>query len=211
LLISFTPLFDTARTALTIALRKYALRCGDHVLGWQSCNRLESDEGWSHHQCRPARRRSLSNCSHTQVDSGVRAVIATAWSSCPYRRMSAVRARTRTRDIPLAAVVAAEGTPWRVRSITLNFLPQGWEGSQNPIPVHTRWNPGALPAPHRRGANAHLLLVATKFSAVVALQGVATTYHDALTFTQSTALFISPPCPSARLLTTLIARWGRLG
>ena len=32
----------------------------------------------------------------------------------------------------------------------------------------------------RRGAGAHLLLVVTKFSAVVALQGVATTYHGAL-------------------------------
>ena len=30
------------------------------------------------------------------------------------------------------------------------------------------------------GAGAHLLLVVTKFSAVVALQGVATTYHGAL-------------------------------
>ena len=26
-----------------------------------------------------------------------------------------------------------------------------------------------------------------------------------------TMLFISPPCPSAKVLTTLIARWGRLG
>jgi hypothetical protein len=24
-------------------------------------------------------------------------------------------------------------------------------------------------------------------------------------------LFVSPPCPSAKVLTTLIARWGRLG
>ena len=44
---------------------------------------------------------------------------------------------------------------------------------------------------NRRGASVHLLLVATKFSVVVALQGVATTYHDALKFTQSTALLRS--------------------
>jgi hypothetical protein len=39
---------------------------------------------------------------------------------------------------------------------------------------------------------------------VVALQGVATTYHDALKVSQSIMLFVSPPCP-------LAARWGRVG
>jgi hypothetical protein len=34
-------------------------------------------------------------------------------------------------------------------------------------------------------------------SVVVALQGVATTYHDALKVPQSIMLFVSPPCPSA--------------
>ena len=34
---------------------------------------------------------------------------------------------------PLAAVVAAGGTPWPVRSITLNIFPQGWEGSKTPF------------------------------------------------------------------------------
>jgi hypothetical protein len=63
----------------------------------------------------------------------------------------------------------------------------------------------------RRGAGAHLLLVATKFSVVVAVQGVATTYDDAIKVSQSTVLFVSPPCPSAQVLTTLIAHWGRLG
>jgi hypothetical protein len=41
-------------------------------------------------------------------------------------------------------------------------------------------------------------------SVVVAIQGVATTYHDALEVSQSIMLFVSPPCPSA-------ARRGRLG
>ncbi len=35
------------------------------------------------------------------------------------------------------------------------------------------------------GAGAHLLLVATTLSVVVALQGVSTTYHDALKFSKA--------------------------
>jgi hypothetical protein len=64
----------------------------------------------------------------------------------------------------------------------------------------------------RRGAAAHLLLVVTKFSAVVALQGVATTYHDEVyTKHHVVRLALSSPCPSAQVLTTLIARWSSLG
>ena len=87
---------------------------------------------------------------------------------------------------PLAAVVAAGGTPWPVRSITLNIFPQGWEGSKTPF-LCTRGIfrprdscPHESPRPSQRvaiylqferydeevdsrGAGVHLLLVATKF------------------------------------------------
>ena len=89
------------------------MRRGDCVLGWQSCNRPESDEGWSHHQCRPAGWRSLSTCSHAQVVNGVLVVTAAASLVQPAVRIGGTSS-TRTRDIPLAAIVAAGGNPWLV-------------------------------------------------------------------------------------------------
>ena len=58
----------------------------------------------------------------------------------------------------------------------------------------------------RRGAGAHLLLVATKFNAVVALQGVATTYHNALKVSQSIVCAVR-----LATMSISIARWSRLG
>ena len=132
-------------------------------------------------------------------------VAAAASSSCSYRRYELVLVR----EIP----PCSGSGRWRYpMACTIHNskkkFPQGWEGSKSPILVHARRTPRFLPPTSRldrprvsqstcnlnamtreevsnRGASAHLLLVATKFSVVVALQGVATTYHDALKFSKA--------------------------